>query len=270
MRHIKENLIPFAVFVSFFIAVLFYTSCSESTSPENSQGQITITMVDSPAGFDQINISILRVEAHVTGADSNNGWVVINNNAAIYDLLKLKNGVTAIIGNSSLGIGHYSQIRLIIGTGSNIVVDGVTYPLEIPSGEQTGIKLNHEFEIQEGLNYELFLDFDAELSILLTGSGQYIMNPVIRIIPAEISGSISGIIIPINSDASIYAQSGAESINTNADKTTGIFKLMAIIEGTYDVTVSSGNVAYKDTTISDVVVVAKQNTDLGTINLSLK
>ncbi len=270
MRYIKDNLIPFAVFVSFFIAVLFYASCSESTSLENSQGQITITMVDSPAGFDQINISILRVEAHVTGADSNNGWVVINNNEAIYDLLKLKNGVTTIIGNSSLAIGHYSQIRLIIGAGSNIVVDGVTYPLEIPSGEQTGIKLNHEFEILEDLNYELFLDFDAELSILLTGSGQYIMTPVIRIIPAGISGTISGIIIPVNSDASVYAKSGAESISTSVDKTTGMFKLMAIIEGTYDVVVSSVNVIYNDTTISNVVVVAKKDTDLGTINLSLK
>ena len=270
MRYIKDNLIPFAVFVSFFIAVLFYASCSESTSLENSQGQITLTMGDSPAGFDQINISILRVEAHVTGADSNNGWVVINNNEAIYDLLKLKNGVTTIIGNSSLAIGHYSQIRLIIGAGSNIVVDGVTYPLEIPSGEQTGIKLNHEFEILEDLNYELFLDFDAELSILLTGSGQYIMTPVIRIIPAGISGTISGIIIPVNSDASVYAKSGAESISTSVDKTTGMFKLMAIIEGTYDVVVSSVNVIYNDTTISNVVVVAKKDTDLGTINLSLK
>ena len=270
MRYIKDNLIPFAVFVSFFIAVLFYASCSESTSLENSQGQITLTMVDSPAGFDQINISILRVEAHVTGADSNNGWVVINNNEAIYDLLKLKNGVTTIIGNSSLAIGHYSQIRLIIGAGSNIVVDGVTYPLEIPSGEQTGIKLNHEFEILEDLNYELFLDFDAELSILLTGSGQYIMTPVIRIIPAGISGTISGIIIPVNSDASVYAKSGAESISTSVDKTTGMFKLMAIIEGTYDVVVSSVNLIYNDTTISNVVVVAKKDTDLGTINLSLK
>lgn len=270
MRYLKENLIPLAVLLSFFIAVIFIASCSESTSSEIVQGQIKITMVDAPAGFDQVNISVARVEVHITGADSSSGWVVINEIESTYDLLTLSNGATAVLGNSSLDAGHYTQIRLIIGDGSNVVVDGVGYPLEIPGGDQTGIKLNQEFEIQGGLEFELILDFDTENSILLTGSGQYIMNPVIRVVPAEISGTISGKINPVNADASVSALSGTETISTTADTTTGLFKLMALIQGTYDVKVSSGNAAYNDTTISNVIVFAKQNTDLGTLNLSLK
>ena len=134
MRHIKENLIHLAVILSFFTAGFFIFSCSDSTSPETGQGQLKITMVDSPAGYDQVNIVVTRVEVHKSGSDSSSGWFVINNNTATYDLLLLRNGASVVLGNHSLDAGHYTQIRLIIGTGSNVVVDGVTYPLEVPSG----------------------------------------------------------------------------------------------------------------------------------------
>ena len=270
MRHIKENLIRLAVIVSSIVAATFILGCSDSTSPETRQGQIKLTMVDAPAGYDQVNIVFIRVEVHKAGADSNNGWFVINNTTATYDLLTLRNGASVVLGNNSLDAGHYTQIRLIIGTGSNVVVAGITYPLEIPSGEQTGVKLNHQFEIQSGLIYELLLDFDAERSIVLTGNGQYKLKPVIRVIPIVISGTISGKINPVDAAGYVYAISGTDTAGTIAETITGSFKLMALLQQTYRVEVFSANAAYNDTTITNVIVVAKQNTDLGTINLSVK
>ena len=270
MRFIKENLIRLVVFISFSTAALFILGCSDSTSPENGQGQIKITMVDSPAAYDKVNIVVTRVEVHKASADSNSGWYVINNNAATYDLLLLRNGASVVLGNSSLDAGHYTQIRLILGTGSNIVVNSATFSLDVSSSAQTGIKLNQEFDIQQGLVYELTLDFDAEHSIGLTGNGQYKLKPVIRVVPMIISGTISGIINPVITLASVYAIRGTDTVSTVADITTGSFKLMALVQGTYNVKVTSGNAAYNNTTIANVTVVAKQNTDLGTINLSLK
>jgi hypothetical protein len=270
MRVTKINLIRLAVFLNISAAALLLFSCSDSASPENGQGQIKITMVDAPTSFDHVNISVTRVEVHKSGADSSSGWVVINDNAAIYDLLKLRNGASVVLGNSSLDAGHYTQLRLILGTGSNIVVNGITFNLDTPSGMQSGLKLNHAFEIQHGLVYELMLDFDTEHSIVLTGSGQYKLKPVIRVVPMIISGTISGRINQINALASVHAISGNDTVSTAADTTTGLFKLMALIQGTYIVQISSGNAAYNDTTIANVIVAAKQNTDLGTINLSLK
>ncbi len=270
MKYIKKNLIRSVVFLSLFTASIFIIGCSNSTSPANGQGQIMMTMVDAPAGFDQVNIVVSRVEVHKASADSSSGWVVINNNAATYDLLTLRNGASVVLGNSSLDAGHYTQIRLILGTGSNIVVDGTVFSLDVSSGTQSGIKLNQEFDIQQGLVYELTLDFNAGHSIILTGNGQYKLNPVIRVVPTVISGTISGKINPINAEASVYALSGTDTISTNADTTTGSFKLMALIQDTYNVKVLSGNPAFNDTTITNVNVVAKQNTDLGTISLSIK
>ena len=49
---------------------------------------------------------------------------------------------------------------------------------------------------------------------------------------------------------------------------TGSFKLMALLQRTYRIEVFSANPAYNDTTITNVIVVAQQNKNLGTINLS--
>jgi hypothetical protein len=268
MIQIKEKLIRLAVLFSFSAAAIFIFSCSDSTSSETGQGQIKITMVDAPADYDQINIVVDRVEVHRSSSDSTSGWFVINNNSATYNLLTLRNGASVILGNNSLDAGSYTQIRLIIGTGSNIVVNGVTYPLEIPSGEQSGLKLNHAFVIESGLLYELILDFDAEHSIVLTGNGQYKLKPVIRCVPTIISGAISGKINPISAAGYVYAISGIDTSVTIAEPITGSFKLMALLQRTYRIEVFSANPTYNDTTITNVIVVAQQNNNLGTINLS--
>jgi Domain of unknown function (DUF4382) len=270
MINLKENLIWLAVIVISMASAIIIFSCSDSTSPETGQGQIKITMVDAPAGFDQVNVVVTRVEVHKSGSDSSSGWLVINNNVATYDLITLRNGASVILGNHSLDAGHYTQIRLIIGTGSNVVVNGVPYPLEIPSGQQTGVKLNHSFDIQSGLLYELLLDFDAERSIVVTGNGQYKLKPVIRVTPVVISGTISGKINPLSAAGFVYAISGTDTSLTIAEPITGSFMLMALLQQTYRVEVFSADLAYNDTTITNVTVIAQQNTNLGTLNLSVR
>jgi len=266
MGTITDKIIHLAVLLSFFTAGFFIFSCSDSTSPETGQGQVKITMVDAPAGYDEVNIVVTRVEVH----NSNDGWIVINNNTATYDLLLLRNGASVVLGDHPLDAGQYTQIRLIIGTGSNVVVNGVAYPLEIPSGQQTGIKLNHAFVIEDGLLYELLLDFDAERSIVVTGNGQYKLKPVIRVTPVVISGTISGKINPVSAAGLVYAITGTDTAITIAEPITGSFMLMALLQQTYRVEVFSADPAYNDTTITNVIVVAQQNTNLGTINLSIK
>ena len=49
------------------------------------------------------------------------------------DLLELRNGVFAQLAVGNVPAGHYTQVRLHLGAGSNVVVDGVTHPLDVPS-----------------------------------------------------------------------------------------------------------------------------------------
>lgn len=270
MKYLVKNTFGFSILGLLFVSALFIIGCSDTTSPESGKGELKITMIDAPAGYESVNIVVTKVEVHKADVDSSSGWVTINNNIATYDLLTLRNGASAILGNNSLDAGNYTQIRLIIGEGSNVVVDGVSYPLEIPSGSQSGFKLNHQFQIESGLLYELLLDFDAQHSIVLTGNGQYKLKPVIRVIPMVLSGTISGSINPIITLASVSAISGTDTVSTFAEIFNGSFKLMGLLHGTYDVKVKSNIAFYNDTTIVNVVVLANQNTDLGIINLSLK
>lgn len=264
-----KNIIHLSLYVSLFAMTIFIFGCSDSASPENEQGQIKLTLVDGPGDFDEVNIVISRVEVHKAGSDSTSGWSIINSVEETYDLLLLRNGASAVLGNSKLDAGHYSQIRLIIGTGSNIIINGEFYSLDVMSGEESGVKLNHAFDIEAGLVYELMLDFDAGHSIIQTGNGQYKLKPVIRLVPAVISGTISGRINPAAIQAAIYTITGLDTVSTFADPTSGSFQIMALLQGTYSVKVYPTNTLYRDTTITSISVVAKQNTDLGTITLEL-
>ncbi|MFH0736250.1 MAG: DUF4382 domain-containing protein [bacterium] len=270
MNDLTKKIIQSVSGLFVFAIIPFIVGCSDSTSTENGQGQIKITMVDNPAEYEEVNVVVVRVEVHKAGADSNSNWVVLNNTETTYNLLKLRNGASAIIGTNSLESGHYTQIRLILGTGNTIVVNGVRFGLDVSSVSETGIKLNHEFDIQTGSLYELVLDFDVQHSIIFTGNERYKLSPVIRVVPLLKAGTISGKVLPIDAYASVDAINVKITISTIADILTGSFKLMAVEDGTYDVKITSKNPAYRDTTFINVYVAAKQNTNLGSIILNLK
>jgi hypothetical protein len=246
--------------------LLFYTGCTDnSTNPTNNQGQLKISMVDSPAQYDQVNIVVSRVEVHMADS-SESSWMIINPVPHTYDLLQLRNGASVVLGDTFLTAGHYTQIRLILGEGSNVVINGDTIPLVIPSGFQTGVKLNHEFDIMPGNLYELMLDFNADRSIHITGNGVYMMNPVIRVMPVVTSGTISGQVLPLDADANVWTLAGTDTVSTSPNS-GGYFSLMMLPAGTYDVHIEPNNIAYVDSIVTNVSVTAGNNTDIGIITL---
>ena len=77
--------------------------------------------------------------------------------------MQLANGATALLGEAGLAPGHYTQIRLLLIDSCQVVAEGESYPLYIPSGSESGIKLNHQFEIEAGKLYELLLGIQFKL-----------------------------------------------------------------------------------------------------------
>jgi hypothetical protein len=241
--------------------------CNDSSEgPEQATtGEIRMHLVDSPADYDAVNVVVTEVSVHASGASDTSGWAVIDSTNRTFDLLSLTNGASAILGDAALGPGHYTQIRLKIGEGSTVVVKGVSYPLSVSSGDQSGLKLNHQFDIEAGALYELTLDFDAARSITnIGGANRYSLRPVIRVVATQTSGTISGIIDPAAARAEISTTVAGDTVSTVAD-TTGAFKLMALPADTYSLDVAAQG--YRDTTLSPVAVVAGRNTDVGTIAL---
>ncbi len=260
------------------VGILFtflYLGCSNNNpaSPNSMTGTMKIMMIDSPADYSAVNIVIDSVQAHITSSDSVSGWLTLNNKQATYNLLQLVNGVNAVIGEANLQAGTYSQIRLFLGEGSNLVMNGQTYSLTIPSGFQTGIKLNVDANVQAGVTYLLTLDFDANRSIISTGSLlnlQFKLKPVIRVVTTATTGIISGAVSPDSVSSNVWAISGLDTVSTSTDASGG-FKLQYLQPNTYSVTIAPQDMTtYKDTTISNVTVNASKTTDIGTIILTKK
>jgi len=98
-----------------------------------------------------------------------------------------------VLSNVSISPGEYSQLRLVLKDNSSIKVDGEVFDIKIPSGEQSGLKLNGPFNIVSGKLFRLDLDFVAEESVLWTKGQGYKLKPVIKISnTAEIIGIFRG------------------------------------------------------------------------------
>jgi len=259
--------------LSVIIGFLVLVSCSDQTTniPADEQnGSIKLYLVDSPSQLDSVIICVTRVEVHKSGSDSTSGWFIINDSTGYFDLLLLTNGASAVLGDTSLTPGKYTQIRLIIGEGSYVIDQGVKHDLEIPSGSQTGLKLTHQFTIESGKLYELILDFNVDKSIIITGNGKYKLKPTIRVMPMVISGSISGQVLPLDAQPTIWTVYGTDTITTYTDL-QGFFKLIALYQGSYDVNIiPADTMMYRDTVLTNVQVVANQETDIGTVMLQPK
>lgn len=243
------------------------SGCSKSTKTD-TEGRITIYLTDEPADFDSVNIVVTEISVHPAEGDSSSGWIVISDTIQYFNLLELRNGAQVLFGDNQLEPGHYNQIRLKVTDGCNVVVEGTRYDLEIPSGYQSGIKITHQFWIEENETYELLLDFDAQKSIIEKGNGEYQLKPVIRAIPVHTSGSISGTVNPKEAEA--FALASSDTVSSIHTDTLGFFKLVGLSEGTYSVKIVPDDVAYAESTLTDVSVVAGQTTDVGTIELRLQ
>ena len=269
------------LFILLGISVLFF-GCSKSenpASPSGGTGILKISMIDGPAAFTQVDIVIDSVQAHISTADDNSGWYTLNNVPTNYNLLTLVNGVSTVIAEDTLPAGKYSQIRLYVGDGSTVTVDGQEQPLTTPSGSQSGVKLNVDATILDGITYELTIDFDAGQSIVTTGAPtpKYILKPVIRVVTTATTGIISGVVTL--SDAGADEGAGVEysnddfvtTLGSTSTDASGEFKIYGVEPGTYQVRITpSDETNYDATTITDVGVTAENTTDLGTIILQHK
>lgn len=103
----------------------------------------------------------------------------LNTNARLYNILTLENRDT-LIADSSVSADVVKELRLVLETANSIKIKYAVYPLSVASGDESGLKIKIDKKLNVGLN-DLLIDFDADLSIIQTGTGQYKLKPVIRL-----------------------------------------------------------------------------------------
>ena len=114
--------------------------------------------------------------------DSEAGWYTIVEESQEFDLIALQD-VTDVLGEETLTVGKYTQIRLTVEQANITIINETDEPEEfdmmIPSNN---VKLIKPFWIYEDETTELTLDFDVYESVHQTGSNKFIMKPTIKII----------------------------------------------------------------------------------------
>jgi hypothetical protein len=161
------------------IAALLALSCiGISCKKENSQGPLRIYLTDAPFDAQEVNVELKEVV--VKYSKDSTGWVKLNTNAGVYNLLALQNNVTTLIATGNIADGTLQEIRLVLGDSNSIKIADKVYPLNIPSGSESGLKLKIDKRLAASMS-NLVVDFDAGLSVIKTGSGVYQLKPVLKI-----------------------------------------------------------------------------------------
>lgn len=203
------------------------------------------------------------------------------------DLLALNGGqANALLVGYTLPSGHYSWIRLMVDTAgtldSYIVVQGTASELTIPSGSETGLKLNRGFDVPAGGNANFTLDFDLRKSVTLTSMG-YFLRPTVRMVDntmvGAIAGTVNALLVPTGCTPAVYVYAGAgvtpddidgiapdpvTTANVKLDINDGLYKYQAAFleAGSYTVAYTC-NAALDDPATNDVLAFS------GTANVSV-
>lgn len=248
-------------FAALAAAVSLIAACggggSSTDSPATGQGVLRVALTDAPScGYDEVNVTVEKVRVHrsASAEDGDGGWSeVVLNPALRVNLLDLTNGVLAELGQTELPAGSYSQLRLQLAANGNatpyansLVLTGSEdeIPLDTPSAQQSGLKMNLNVTVQPNEVADLVLDFDACKSVVKRGnSGRYNLKPVVSVLPrVRVDGLVAeGYVAPAIAlpGTSVSLQQNGVPVRSTVPMADGRFVLYPVPAGNYDLVVSA-------------------------------
>ncbi len=163
--------------------------------PVQAKGTLQIMVTDAPPDEEvtSIMVTVESVEVHKSAAqqeqsatnsttnstDEKAGWLPLDILAGneTFDLLQIQ-GIEQVLAVTELEAGNYTQIRMTISNVQVRLGDGDLQDVILPTGK---LKFVRPFNIAENQTTALLFDFDAEKSVNVTGSGQIIVKPVVKL-----------------------------------------------------------------------------------------
>ena len=264
----KQTMRRIYVVSAFILSVVSLTvliSCKKNGTGDG-KARLQVYLTDDPGDYQAVYIDVKDVQINVTG-DANNGWQSLQGvNAGVYDLLRLVNDEDTILADAEIPSGRLHQIRLVLGTENYVKLEGTTdlIKLETPSAQQSGLKLNIQYDVTEERLYTILLDFDVAKSIVNTGNNKYILKPTIRAILNAVGGTIKGVVVPKDFQTAVYAIQGVDTIATTFTGTTGGYIIKGLPAGSYNVFYRPSSIIYKDSLRTGISVMFNTTTKIDT------
>jgi hypothetical protein len=167
------------------VFALILSGCDAFSNDRDVTGRVQVLITDNPLDdFAEANVTIRRVELLGVDGSGESMLYVLTDTPQEFNLLDLRNGVTAPLAEADIPVGRYNQVRVVVDEEARVhMVNGESHILKVPSGAQSGIKINFpHFEISSDDDLiTLTVDFDVEDSFVRAGSsGMYIFKPVVK------------------------------------------------------------------------------------------
>ena len=241
-----------------------------------------LLLTDSPLDADHVYVTIDRVEL-IREVDGGEKIEVLTDESQEFDLLELQNDLFAVLGEGTFPEGDYAGVRLIVahgnpgrGIGGNIVNDAPNrivfgsdeYPMAVPSGSQTGIKLFNSFEIRKDVITELTIDFNVATSVVELGKNKnnFLLKPRMTLVQKIISGSISGTVTGEDlTTARVSAQQDGKEVLSAKILNDGTYRLSPLLPGTYTLVATStgyGNEVLENNAVTAATDLTDRDFDL--------
>lgn len=228
----------FAVLAALSLSLI---ACGGDDAPAApTTGALSVSITDAPiTGACEVWVEFTSIDLH-----GPSGTVPIDA-ADTLDLLSLQGNTSALLASvTDLEAGNYQWMRLKINadegvTDSNIVFRADcdapasnTNPdtiesLHIPSGAETGLKLNRPFVIAVGSRTDFTIDFDLKKSVHMPQgqNSDYTLRPTLRIVNNLEVGTITGTVLAetitnnscTEKNAAVYLFEGADSVADDID-----------------------------------------------------
>jgi hypothetical protein len=229
------------------IAVVLLAGCGLSGTPsptpspatqplqfESAIGTIEVRVTDAPPEYGNIKniwVEVLDAEEEgiavhkaATDEQGEGEWITIPiTGENPFDLLLLdKENMEALLGDSQVVAGKYTQIRMTVEEVTVIFegdteeeLDDIEKIAKLPSGK---LKFIQPFEVIDGGTTIILIDFLADKSLTITGKGDVIFKPVIKLTvsgkgkPAELEATLE-----VKDEATATAELSTEQKHSGKD-----------------------------------------------------
>ncbi len=149
-------------------------SCRKKNQPNNTGRFSLYLTATSSIPYDRVDLEITNAVLVVTCKDTDTELINYPLGKT-YNLMNLLQNQELLVQATHNKKGcNLEQVRLITGYSNAVIKSSVYYPLEIPSGDKTGIKAPASVTLPQ----EIILLFTINLDKVLTKTGnKYIMQP---------------------------------------------------------------------------------------------
>ena len=219
-----------------------------------STGTLSLSVTDAPVDMaDEVWVEFSGVELQHSDGErimfdftvEPDGPCFLDPTACQIDLLALTDGTSEfLLKDEEVPSGKYSWARLYVNAelgvrDSYIVIGGMEYEMIIPSGAESGLKLNRGFIVPAGGEADFTIDFDLRKSVnnpeglTYMGVDVYKLRPTLRTVDnAEVGvlmGSVDSGLITADCSGAVYVfNAGATPDDEDGDDgdpiTSGLLK----------------------------------------------